>query len=62
MIEKLKELKDKFNRLTEEIADPAVIADMQRWQKLVKEHSDLAPIIENGKIHQIKFILQKIIF
>ena len=46
MIEKLKELKEKFLKLTEEIADPAVIADMQRWQKLVKEHSDLAPIIE----------------
>ncbi|MBQ9790931.1 MAG: peptide chain release factor 1 [Clostridia bacterium] len=46
MIEKLKDLKEKFERLTEEIADPAVIADMPRWQKLVKEHSDLAPIIE----------------
>ena len=46
MLEKLKELKDKFLKLTEEIADPAVIADMQRWQKLVKEHSDLSPIIE----------------
>ena len=46
MLDKLKELKEKFVKLTEEIADPAVIADMQRWQKLVKEHSDLSPIIE----------------
>jgi len=46
MIEKLKDLKDKFLKLTEAIADPEVIADTKRWQKLVKEHSDLAPIIE----------------
>ena len=46
MLEKLKDLKAKFEKLTEEIAKPETLADMQRWQKLVKEHSDLAPIIE----------------
>ena len=46
MIEKLKDLKEKFEKLTEEIAKPETLADMPRWQKLVKEHSDLAPIIE----------------
>ena len=38
MIEKLKELKVKFEKLTEEIAKPETLADMPRWQKLVKEH------------------------
>ena len=46
MIEKLKDLKIKFEKLTEEIAKPETLADMPRWQKLVKEHSDLSPIIE----------------
>ena len=46
MLEKLKDLKAKFEKLTEEIAKPETLQDMQRWQKLVKEHSDLAPIIE----------------
>ena len=46
MIEKLRELKEKFNKLTDDIADPEVIADTKRWQKLVKEHSDLSPIVE----------------
>ena len=46
MLEKLKDLKEKFIRLTSEVADPEIIADTKRWQKLVKEHADLAPIIE----------------
>ena len=46
MREKLKDLKVKFEKLTEEIAKPEVLADMPKWQKLVKEHSELAPIVE----------------
>lgn len=46
MLEKLKDLKEKFIRLTSEVSDPEIIADTKRWQKLVKEHADLAPIIE----------------
>ena len=46
MLEKLKDLKIKFEKLTEEIAKPETLQDMKRWQKLVKEHSDLSPIIE----------------
>ena len=46
MLEKLKELKIKFELITGQIADPEVIADQERWQKLCKEHSELTPIIE----------------
>lgn len=46
MIEKLKELKIKFNKITEQIADPKVIADQPTWQNLCKEHAELSPIIE----------------
>lgn len=46
MLEKLKELKNKFILLTEQISDPKVIADTSRWQKLCKEHAELSPIIE----------------
>ena len=46
MLEKLKELKDKFLVITNQIADPAIIADQPRWQKLCKEHAELSPIIE----------------
>ena len=46
MLEKLKILKEKFIELTKKISDPEILADQQQWQKLVKEHAELAPIIE----------------
>ena len=46
MIEKLKQIKEKFIELTAKISDPDVIADMPTWQKLVKEHAELTPIVE----------------
>lgn len=46
MIEKLKQMKLKFLELTELIGDPSVIADIDRWKQLCKEHSDMEDIIE----------------
>ena len=46
MIEKLKQLKLKFEELTKKISDPEILADQQTWQRLVKEHAELSPIIE----------------
>ena len=46
MFEKLELMLKKFEELTELIADPEVIADQERWQKLVKEHSQMTPAIE----------------
>ena len=46
MIEKLKAVKEKFDTLTEEIADPEIIKDNKTWQAKVKEHSSLRPLME----------------
>ena len=46
MTDKLDNLVDRYNFLTEEIAKPEVIADNNSWKKLVKEHSTLTPIVE----------------
>ena len=46
MIEKLKTIKEKFDALTADIANPEVIADTKTWQAKVKEHSSLQPLIE----------------
>ena len=46
MLEKLEKLVERYDHLTEEIAKPEVIADNNSWKKLVKEHSNLTPIIE----------------
>jgi len=46
VIEKLKTIKEKFDALTADIANPEVIADTKTWQAKVKEHSSLQPLIE----------------
>jgi len=46
MIDKLKAIKDKFDGLTADIANPEIIADTKNWQAKVKEHSSLQPLIE----------------
>ena len=46
MIEKLENIANKYEELTAKIIDPQVIADNRTLQKLVKEHSELKPIVE----------------
>lgn len=45
MLKKLDVLEDKYKDLTEKISDPEIINDQKTWQKYMKEHSDLEPII-----------------
>ncbi len=46
MIEKLKAIKEKFEQLTQDIANPEIIADTKTWQAKVKEHANLQPLME----------------
>ncbi len=46
MIEKLKAIKEKFDNLTKDIANPDVIADTKTWQAKVKEHANLQPLMD----------------
>lgn len=46
MFDKLSFLDEKYKELTMQIADPNIIADQQRWQKLSKELADIKPITE----------------
>jgi len=46
MFDRLTELESKFENLSEQISDPEVIADNNRWRILMKEHSDLTPVID----------------
>lgn len=49
MFDQLDELIVKFEDISQKISDPEVIADQEKWQKLMKEHSDLRPIVEKYK-------------
>ena len=46
MTEKLDKIVARYEFLTEEISKPEVIANNSQWKKLVKEHSNLRPIVE----------------
>lgn len=52
MLDKLQAVEDKYLELESLISDPAVIADMEKWQRYSKEHAGLAPIVE--KIREYK--------
>ncbi len=45
MFDKLGVLEEKYDELNMKVADPEIIADQSSWQKLMKEASDLEPII-----------------
>jgi len=46
MIDKLAAIHDRFRNLEENLSDPAVINDMDRFQKVNKEYKKLQPVIE----------------
>ncbi|MBL6466103.1 peptide chain release factor 1 [Peptostreptococcus stomatis] len=45
MLNKLKVLEDKYNELSQKVADPDIISDQPTWQKLMKETSEIEPIV-----------------
>lgn len=49
MFDKLNFLEEKYKELNGLISDPDVIADQERWRKLMKEQKDLTPIVEKYK-------------
>ena len=48
LIEKIEGLKEKFDSISQQIADPEVIADMKKYVQLNKEYKELEPIIAAG--------------
>jgi peptide chain release factor 1 len=45
MLEKVKEIEERFDEIEKELARPEVIRDQKIYQRYLKEHSNLAPII-----------------
>lgn len=46
MFEKIEELEMKYRDLGDRVNDPDIIADQTQWRKLMKEYSDITPIVE----------------
>ena len=56
MLKKLEVLEDKYKELTE-TSDPEIINDQKTWQKYMKEHAHLEPIVM--KYREYTNVLQK---
>lgn len=49
MFDRLVNIERRYIELSEQINDPEVIANNEEWRKLMKEHSDISPIVEKYK-------------
>lgn len=58
MFQKLEDVEKRYEDLTKKISDPEVIAQNKEWQKMMKEHSELTPIVE--KYREYKKVEQSI--
>jgi peptide chain release factor 1 len=58
MLEKLEEVEDRFLRLEESLSDGEILRNPQAYQKLAKEHADLAPLM--AKYRQYKTLSEEL--
>jgi len=58
MLEKLEEVEGRFAKVEESLGDGEIVRDQAAYQKLAKEHSDLAPLI--GKYRRLKTLNEAI--
>ena len=58
MFDKLENVEKRYEELNQKISDPEVIANQTEWQKLMKEHADIADIV--AKYREYKKVVQSI--
>ncbi len=49
MLDRLEDIEKRYIELSDKINDPDIISDNEQWRKLMKEHSDITPIVEKYK-------------
>lgn len=49
MFEKLEAVERRYDELTTQISDPAIIANNNEWRKLIKEHSSMEDVVVKYK-------------
>lgn len=52
MIEKLRQLSEKYDGISESLSDPAVTSDIQKYTALMKEYKNLTPIVEKYREYE----------
>ena len=53
MLDRLAEIEIKYINLADQINDPDIIADQTQWRKLMKEYSDMTPIVEKYREYRV---------
>ena len=51
MLDKLEEINSRFEKLTEELGQPEVVQDQNRYRKLTQEHAGLQEIVESYQLY-----------
>jgi len=51
MLEKLEEINSRFEKLTDELGQPEVVQDQNRYRKLTQEHAGLQEIVETYQLY-----------
>ena len=51
MLDKLEEINSRFEKLTEELGQPGVVQDQNRYRKLTQEHAGLQEIVEAYQLY-----------
>ncbi len=46
MLDKLEKVEERFEKVNEELCDPAVVADIEKYKKLMREVKNLTPVVE----------------
>ena len=54
MFEKLKSTKDYYQELEKKLADPNILADMDRWKELNIEYAGLKPLVDKYSEYEKK--------
>jgi peptide chain release factor 1 len=52
MFSKIKQIEDRYEELEHEMARPEIIRDQPLYQKYLKEHNNLSPIVQTFRQHQ----------
>lgn len=58
MLDRLREIEDKYNELAEKLADPSIWNDPKEFQRITKAHADLGNIV--AKYHEYQQVAREI--
>ena len=59
MFDRLAEIEQRYMDLADQVNDPDIIANQTEWRRLMKEYSDLTPIVEAYREYKQNQLMRK---